>query len=364
MNKKVTYERDVHKSYMKIPAIERETMDEKLLLRKEYQGILTMEKCYVNGVGEYWYNISGKQALDVYCQGNSINQAFFKKLIMRICNQLELLEWNLIDSGCLMVDPEFIFINHTGDEVSFMLYPDSSGDIYEQLQHLAEYLLTKLNHGDREGVHMVYQIYEMLLTKGYSIKELKEAVLEAREKTSKITVPQADNNKMEEVEDLELETTESEVFHVVEEKIHQVAELIKRRLWKRENTEQVPDVVHPKEDFEQEQPDVHPTVCLATSLGVPQGMLLYEGVESYPDFQLNRDSCVVGKNPRVKLYIDRETISQFHAKIEYCEDTYYIEDMNSTNGTIVNDKLLNYKERKALFSGDVIRFADVKYRFL
>ena len=32
--------------------------------------------------------------------------------------------------------------------------------------------------------------------------------------------------------------------------------------------------------------------------------------------------------------------------------------------TFINDELLNYREKRRLFSGDVIRFADVKYRFL
>lgn len=38
--------------------------------------------------------------------------------------------------------------------------------------------------------------------------------------------------------------------------------------------------------------------------------------------------------------------------------------MNSTNGTFVNDEMLNYKEQRELSPGDVLRFADVKYRFL
>ena len=57
-------------------------------------------------------------------------------------------------------------------------------------------------------------------------------------------------------------------------------------------------------------------------------------------------------------------ISQFHAKIEWMDDVYYIEDTNSTNGTYVNDTLLNYKEKRELTPGDSIRFADVKYRFM
>ena len=106
VNPEVTYERDISRSYMKIPAVEKACLDERLMFNRAYKGILPMEKCYVNGSGQYWYNISGKQALDAYCRMHSINQSFFETLILRICSQLELLEWNLMDSNCLVVDPD------------------------------------------------------------------------------------------------------------------------------------------------------------------------------------------------------------------------------------------------------------------
>ena len=63
------------------------------------------------------------------------------------------------------------------------------------------------------------------------------------------------------------------------------------------------------------------------------------------------------------MQIHRETISNIHAKIEHL-DAYFIEDMNSTNGTYVNDVMLSYREKKSLSVGDVLRFADVKYQFM
>ena len=364
INREITYERDVHKSYMKIPAVLEACLDEKLMFQREYQGILPMEKCYVNGGGQYWYNISGKQALDAYCRVNPINQGFFEQLILRICSQLEILEWNLIDSSCLVVDPELIFVNSTGEEISFVLYPNNSGDFFEELQQLMEYLLTKLNHSDRDGVHDAYRIYEMTLAKGYSVADLKKVILEKRERMAVKEIP-----KVLEFEDKESyeppETSqEKDLFQEIENKIQQLLERAKDILWKKENKEMIPQVVKPEEELEEEPPELHPTVCLAATLGEPKGLLIYEGMGNYPDFQLEQSICMVGKNPRVKLHIDKDTVSQFHAKIDYYDKTYYIEDMNSTNGTFVNDEIINYKEKRALSPGDVVRFADVKYRFL
>ena len=358
INREITYERDVNKSYMKIPAVMETSLDEKLIFRRAYQGVLPMEKCYVNGSGEYWYNISGWQALDAYCRMHSIDQSFFEMLILRICSQIEVLEWNLIDTKCLVVDPELIFVSHNGDDVSFILYPDMKGNFFDELQQLMEYLLTKLNHGDKDGVHHAYKIYNLTHTEGYSISDLKQSILGNREKEE--PVKEETDIIPEKMDDLVQEEK------ILDNKWTRVLDWIKEMLpIKKENKDEVPMVIYPEDEPEEQvETTMNPTICLAATFGEARGILVYEGMKNLPDFELEQSSCILGKNPKVKLYIGRETISQFHAKFDYIDKTYYIEDMNSTNGTFVNDEMLNYKEKRALTSGDVLRFADVKYRFL
>lgn len=358
INREITYERNINNSYMKIPAVIDASLDEKLIFRRSYQGFLPMEKCYVNGVGQYWYNISGWQALDAYCRMHPIHQDFFETIILRICSQLEILEWNLIDTNCLVIDPELIFVSHNGEQVSFILYPDTKGNFLDELQQLMEYLLTKLNHGDKEEVHNVYKIYNMTHTEGYSLSAIKQEILGMR---THVEMVEEETIIFEE----KISITEKEA-PVLEQKLQGLLEWIKEILpIKKEEKEEIPDVVYPEDEIEEViEMTINPTICLASNNGVARGVLVYEGMKDYPDFELTQDTCMLGKNPSVKCYINRETISQFHAKFEYCDKTYYIEDMNSTNGTFINDQMLNYKERKALASGDVLRFADVKYRFL
>lgn len=374
INREITYERDVNKSYMKIPAVIESCLDEKLMFKKIYQGIVPMEKCFLNGSGQYWYNISGKQALDAYCRVNTIDHHFFENLILRICNQLEILEWNLIDSSCLVVEPELIFLNHSGEEVSFVLYPSVSGNFLDELQQLMEYLLTKINHEDQEGVRQAYRIYDMTLQGAYSIKELKQLILSGQvERAESIELHQTNQeevaiemplmSKEEVIQEKPLEL--DDLVQGIEEKLLGFVERVKGILQiKKDNKEEIPMVVYPDEEDEEEVLTINPTVCLAATLGETKGMLLYEGIGDYPDFDLGKAEQILGKNPKVTLYINRETISQFHAKLDYFAEKYYVEDLNSTNGTYVNDELLNYKEKRVLSPGDVLRFADVKYRFL
>ena len=57
------------------------------------------------------------------------------------------------------------------------------------------------------------------------------------------------------------------------------------------------------------------------------------------------------------------TVSRLHARINKADDVYYIEDLNSRNGTWVNGKLLHYMEKVSLQHGDVIAFADERFRY-
>ena len=92
-------------------------------------------------------------------------------------------------------------------------------------------------------------------------------------------------------------------------------------------------------------------------------MLLYQGAESYEDICVTKKMTRIGYGPDADIQIQADTISQLHARIDRDGETYYIEDLNSTNGTFVNDEPLAYKERRKLNSNNMIRFADVRYRF-
>ena len=92
-------------------------------------------------------------------------------------------------------------------------------------------------------------------------------------------------------------------------------------------------------------------------------MLLYQGNDQLEDLCVTARMTRIGQGRDADLRIDRDTISQMHARIDHEEDSYYIEDLNSTNGTFVNDEPLPYKERRKLNSNDIVRFADIRYRF-
>lgn len=58
--------------------------------------------------------------------------------------------------------------------------------------------------------------------------------------------------------------------------------------------------------------------------------------------------------------IDLPTVSRIHAKIRKREEEYYLSDMNSRNGTIVNGRLLLPEEEYRLQEEDEVDFAQAR----
>ena len=92
----IVYERRMTGSFMKLRCDGVKPLDEKILLKNTIPGFLSMEKCYVNNEGQYWYDISGMQSLEMRCQYNDIKLEFLEKLVVSICNKMELLENHLV----------------------------------------------------------------------------------------------------------------------------------------------------------------------------------------------------------------------------------------------------------------------------
>ena len=83
------------------------------------------------------------------------------------------------------------------------------------------------------------------------------------------------------------------------------------------------------------------------------------------DILLNNFPFIIGKIPGKADGIIRDnSISRMHAKIELNDNREFtIEDLNSKNGTYVNDDILNPYEKVKIDFGDKITIAAFDYIF-
>ena len=78
--------------------------------------------------------------------------------------------------------------------------------------------------------------------------------------------------------------------------------------------------------------------------------LTYQG-KTLASYVTENESVTIGRNPKNDIHIDNLAVSNFHAVIKKVLKAYYIEDLNSTNGTFVNEKKIDKYE---LLDGDQV----------
>jgi len=69
----------------------------------------------------------------------------------------------------------------------------------------------------------------------------------------------------------------------------------------------------------------------------------------------------IGRSAEADVRIDDRYASGVHARIFSRDGRTYVEDMNSTNGTLLNDATLNGEAE--LIDGDVVRIGDTEFRY-
>lgn len=73
----------------------------------------------------------------------------------------------------------------------------------------------------------------------------------------------------------------------------------------------------------------------------------------------------IGKlKKNVDYCLKNDVVSRYHAKITKEQDQFYITDLNSTNGTYVNQEILQSYQKKEIQLGDEVAFANIRYIFL
>ncbi len=72
---------------------------------------------------------------------------------------------------------------------------------------------------------------------------------------------------------------------------------------------------------------------------------IVEGINGQQRYDLSSDEVVIGRYPFCDVVFNKNSISRQHARIVHNSDGYFIEDLNSLNGTFVNGERIGARTR-------------------
>lgn len=95
--------------------------------------------------------------------------------------------------------------------------------------------------------------------------------------------------------------------------------------------------------------------------GPNQGAMLVNK-ETNEKYSLTQSVIKIGRDKSNNISLHNDSyISRHHAWVLFIKGTYYVEDLGSTNGTLLNGEVLS--ERKEIFPGDRIKFGRTELVF-
>jgi pSer/pThr/pTyr-binding forkhead associated (FHA) protein/Mg-chelatase subunit ChlD len=98
---------------------------------------------------------------------------------------------------------------------------------------------------------------------------------------------------------------------------------------------------------------------------VPKAALIdVNNITGTKSFILEKRINMIGRDPNNDIVIAKDTISSFHAVIEYRDGSFYLEDQRSRNKTILAGEELLPQSPRRLKSGDEIMFHIYIFKFL
>jgi diguanylate cyclase (GGDEF)-like protein len=90
-------------------------------------------------------------------------------------------------------------------------------------------------------------------------------------------------------------------------------------------------------------------------------LVVIYGLDLGKKYNLDKPSLIIGRSSKADIQIDQESVSRNHCKIINTGKTIMMRDLGSTNGTYVNDELI---DEYVLRDGDFIKIGRSIFKFL
>lgn len=344
------------------------------------KGFLPFEISRINNNIAYQYKIMEYENMEkaFYCKSFDIEN--IRNLFLSIMAVRQKAGEYLLNSDSIILNPEYIFIN--GEEFLFCYYPGQKQAFCKGIRELMEYILEHLDHGNQETVMMAYGLYQKILKNNFTMESLMEVFQKPNDNIIQQVSVRKVNSKNESLDEI---LTEQKNVIKKEENLADIMELEaeleeksisfnKKTDKKHNNRIRNKSIKKSKKLFplffktkNEVLSGTKNTILLAESSPYGSTQMLnckiLKNQGTGNDILLSNFPVHIGNcTGDAECAIDNIMVSRNHAVITWECGIYYVEDKDSTNGTYINGSRISPYEPVQIKEGDVISFANEKYR--
>lgn len=392
----ITYRREPNQSGMIVKNIKSGPFyQERMIEENNVSCLLSFSRMETGTDKTAWFDISGRKSLKNYFLREGITAMSVYLALKSLKEALDELAGYLISPENILFSPETIFLKgEEFDLITGLAYcPGGDLDFVSCLTKLGEYLIRNVDHEDKKAVSACYTVFETVNRKDVTLPELIEKIEpfvkeEEIKEISDYYVKEEEpvfEDETEEYENREVFMDrppwfddKEDIFESPPKKKGILSSVFgkkdKRRKKAKINGFEPEEHYINKEDsgvilesIREDEAQVFGKTVLLSAEAKEGGYrrLVYEGRGSKTDMFIEKTPFVIGSNSNnCDGIIPESVISRAHARIVEIEGEYYLEDLESKNGTFLNGQILDFNKQARLSLGDAISFANVGYRFM
>lgn len=383
LNNRITFIHENTENYMMILWDEQKIeYGMQILQYNQVKGLLGLQYRMMDESLQLRYNISSKVSLADFLINKKIGKEYLRQIMNTLFETMEEMKEYLLDCNALLLEMKYIFVDMRSEAVHFCFVPFLTDTFDVSFRNLIQELLQYVDYDDREGTEYIYNLNTWCGQGNFDLLTLRNYIGDVAQNGVE------ESEKMNEEQEWNLNNEDSldELFYHEDEKPHLDFHGFLHNLWdklccwcKRKNQENLVEdlleeaclgenadkqtVVNEKEDFNSNTfEDDGQTVYISDARKYIKRQLveLRTGtgifIEKYP--------FILGKIVQnVDYVISEKSISRMQAKLDFMDGKYFIQDLNSKNGTYVNEERINPFEIREIQIGDRIGLADIDYIF-
>jgi len=385
----IQYERQLKSTYLIIHTVNEAVLNSFAgqIAIKGY--IKELVKCAIvcaDGCSNIEYDITGGHDLTSVYAAKKIQYADLENIMEQLIQVVNDMEKYLMDGLQLVLSPEFVYFELETKRIQF-IFDFSECKTKSDIIRLGEFLIEKVDHEDEKATELAYLFYELCREGNFPIERIEEYI--EKQKKEKYRKKEALRKESEDISDKRASNTEcSQYTSKLEGKttfIDKIKMLFRREKKKDplsyfdralpEDRNYSDELEKVKEQFMDEWGEEKGTVFEEDQ---DEGQTVYVGKNcferSYSIIELRKNREITHKvekfpyiigtqKDNVSLYVKDSGISRLHVRLTKEENSIFLEDLHSTNGTLINDMPVIPHEKVKIRRGDLIMMGKTEFEF-
>lgn len=349
-----------------------------ILSRGGIKGLLPCSLRYMNGSAYLYYDISSKQNAAQRFGSRCITREWIKDFMWSMQQIQQELSRFLLDSSNVLWYPDQIFQDLESNIFSFLYIPYYEGE--SGFVRLLEFWVEHVDYNDEVLVDFVYHMYEQLERSGdvylqaqifEDAKVLDQPVALMKKELMTAGQENEAGESMQSAADIQ----ESDSINLPSERREEKKGLFslfdnKRRKGRelRENyrldMQRAMGGYAVAEDSEYNEEEFGRTVYIEEKSEETERVHRLYTPEDKLIASVEKPIITIGKKKEeAEVVLEDSSVSRMHARISREGKEYYLEDLNSTNGTFKNGLRLQPYEKRKLEPGDEVKCGRVTLIF-